>query len=196
MAKKMRAESADTYATEAEITDALKSLSPTDMSKVEQFASFRAWALAGRGLSVDGEDLLHEAMERTLSGKRRWSKRVEFVDHLIGAVRSISSHAAKKLQHAPVVSLSPPSLDSDDEERTPWWDLESMMPDPERIVSARLQLEEITATFANSERILLIVDGMETGMTGPEIQNDLQLSATEYNTAVKQMRRLARRKAG
>lgn len=196
MGKKKQPESADAYATEAEVTDALKSLSSAELARLEKFAGLRAWALAGLGLNVEGDDLLNEAVKRTLGGSRRWSKRVNLVEHLLGAIRSISSHSAKKLQGVTLVSTNPPSPESEDDEATPWWELDSRMPDPERVALARIELERLGAAFASNDTILLIIDGLETGMTGPEIQKDLQISATTYNSAVTQMRRVARRKAG
>src|SRR4051794_23521133 len=79
-----------------EVTDAIQALGDIDLERLQQFAYFQAKALAGFGAGINGTDLLQQSIERTLLGKRTWNTEVSFVQHLLGVIRSLASHTAKK----------------------------------------------------------------------------------------------------
>src|SRR5258706_8910781 len=85
---------ADEYATDEEVVATVRALSDADHIRVARVASFRARALAGSGLGHTADDLVQEAIARTLKGKRHWRKSVTFVTHLTKTIRSISNHHA------------------------------------------------------------------------------------------------------
>lgn len=185
-----------TYATEAEIEAAIRTLSKPDLYRLSCYAQFRAGALAALGLGISGPDLLQETLKRTLAGKRRWPKAVSFVDYLIWTMKSISSAEVKKVHGAGFTFIDGPRdvREAPEEDCEGCWQLPSRTPEPERIVAARQELERLKGLFSDDERVLLVIDGLAEGMTGPDIQKCLELSQTDYETIMKRLRRGARRK--
>jgi DNA-directed RNA polymerase specialized sigma24 family protein len=181
----------EAYATEDEVVVAIRALTAPQLYKLRRFGSMKAAALAGLGLGISEEDLMQEALRRTLSGARKWSKRVAFSDHLLGAIRSVASHAAKKAKGVALVPTDPLDADADD---PPSLELGSALPDSERLTGARRELQRIQDHFEDDERVLLIIEGLGTEMSGPEIQRDLGITQTEYETAMKRLRRWVRAK--
>lgn len=142
----------------------------------------------------DHEDLLGEAIADTLDPeKRRWNKEVSFVQHLIGAMRSISSHWREQFD------AGEPRLESElvrtSEEGDPLSPLDlvgSDAPGAERIVEAKRQLEEIEKAVAGDRIVQDILGGMRAEMSPSEIREVLGLTPTEYETAMKRFRRHVR----
>ena len=60
-----------------------------ELDRIAFYARGKAAALAALGLGVGGDDLLQEAMQRTVRGRRPWRKRVSLARHLIGVIASI-----------------------------------------------------------------------------------------------------------
>jgi hypothetical protein len=72
---------------------AIEGLSEADLLRLEKFARYRVKGVGRMALGRDHNDLLADAIADTLDPtKRRWNKAVTFVQHLLGAMRSISSH--------------------------------------------------------------------------------------------------------
>jgi hypothetical protein len=138
--------------------------------------------------------LLAQAVADTLDpDKRRWNKDVSFVTHLIGAMRSISSHWREQF-HA-----IEPRLESELVRTTEEGDLLSPLdlvgsdsPRADRIVEAKQELERIRQRVAGDRVVSDILDGMGAGMSPDDIREALGLSQTEYDTAVKRLRRHVR----
>jgi hypothetical protein len=166
---------------------------------------YSRWRVRGLGRKAAGRtemELLADAMNATLEGKRRWNKdKVDFVGHLIGAMRSISSHwrtQSKRVDEATLESdllqttpdgdvLSPFELASSEEPK-PDEELEAN----ERRLQAREQVEAMEKAFAGDHVISLLLSGLRGGMTPAEVRAELDLSQTEYDTATKRLRRRMR----
>jgi len=187
------------YATDAEVEAAIRTLSEADAMRLGRSAAFRARSLNGLGLGIDAKDLLQEAIVRTVSGgnatgpgARRWRKGVPFVKHLDQAMRSIASHARDALANATIVPASQEESDG----RTDGIALLSRIPDPERHSAAHEYLEKVSKKFAEDDLVGLVVEGLSTGMKGPEIQKDLGITETQFETAMTRLRRGVDRKGG
>lgn len=177
-------------ATDAEIEAAIRSLSEADALRLARFGGFRARALQANGLGIDGEDLLQEALVRTIDGRRHWKKGVTFVKHLIETMRSISNHSRDELKQYRAL---PDSADTPGKKGLDGV-LRSDLADAVELASVREDLARIEALFANDETISLIIEGLQTEMTGPEIQQQLGLTPTQYESAMTKLRRAARGK--
>ena len=64
-------------------------------------------------------------------------------------------------------------------------------PDADRNLEAKEQVEEIRATFAADPVVSVILDGMLEGMSPPDVRSELNLTQTEYETAMRRLRRKA-----
>lgn len=150
--------------------------------------------LGRRASGRNHEDLLNEAIADTLAPKkRRWNKNVSFVTHLIGAIRSISSHWKEQFD------TDEPRLESElvrtsekAESLSPLDLVGSDAPGARRAVEARQQLEQIEKMVAGDRVLSDILGGMRAEMSPNEIREALGLSQTEYETAMKRLRRHVR----
>lgn len=168
-------------ATDAEIEAAVRALRPSDLVRLGKIASFRARALASAGLGQNAEDLLQEAVKRTLAGERHWRKAIPFVTHLIATMRSIANHALEKLHGAVLVSTA-----ADEIQQLPG---ASQGSDPERMATARERLLQIRKRFDDDDEVGLVLESMADGMKGIDIQRDLGLTPQQYETIVLRLRR-------
>ncbi|HXM51474.1 MAG TPA: hypothetical protein VN956_26770 [Pyrinomonadaceae bacterium] len=135
-------------ATQEEIVAAVEALTPEDLSRLRGFAG---WRVAGMGRAAQGqdwEDLLRKAIVATYyEGGRRWNKdAVPFRQHLLGAMRSISSHERDQFDEREA------TLESDliytstaGDQVNPLATIESPGASPQRVLEAKEKVEEIEA---------------------------------------------------
>jgi DNA-directed RNA polymerase specialized sigma24 family protein len=84
------------YHDQAEVLAAFRALSAADMKRLMSSARFRMFSVRGRLPDLDAEDLLHEAMVKTLNGERRWRHGVSFMKHMTDCMRSIANNWLKR----------------------------------------------------------------------------------------------------
>jgi hypothetical protein len=188
-----KATPAEEYATDEEVVAAIRSLTDADGVRLRKVARFRARGLAGLGLGLSADDLLQEAIKRTLGGTRRWRKKVPFVMHLSKTIRSISSHAPDELKDGVVV---PASSGEDSDGRHDGVALVSLLVDPERAAAVLEQFTKLERKFTDDAEVALVLEGLASGMKGPEIQHDLQITETQYETIMTRLRRGVDREQG
>lgn len=171
--------------------------------------NYARWRVRGLGRKAAGRtetELLADAMNATLEGKRRWNKdKVDFVGHLVGAMRSISSHWRGQSKSADEATLESDLLRTteDGEVLRPFDLVPSEEPGPDEELEAnesqseaRTRVEAIENAFADDPVISLILDGLRQGMTPGKVRAELELSQTEYETAMNRLRRRMRAAAG
>src|ERR1017187_8382982 len=95
----------------------------------------RLYYMARRFDSRRHEDLLHEAIRRTLSGERRWRDGVEIFWHLYGCMRSIAWEWSKKRDENFILE---PESGTDDRDATFLKGISAAAPDPERLAASEL----------------------------------------------------------
>jgi len=134
---------------------------------------------------------LAEAITGTLAGNRRWNKSsVSIGGHLMGAMRSISTHWEEQFDpDEPRLESELTRVSPAGEVRSPLALIDSGTPNPERVLDAKQQVEEIERLFAEDTVASLIIQGFREGLSGPEVRAALGLSQTEYDTALKRIRR-------
>lgn len=135
------------------------------------------------------EDLLQEAISRTLSGERQWRDAVPIYWHLYQAMRSIAWDWSKKANENLIVA----SQYGDSGDETGFLArIEDTAPDPERQAAARLMLERIMETCGSDPIVLGLISGKLQGKTGPEIREELNLDEKDFSAAAQRLRRSAR----
>lgn len=180
-------------ASQAEVEDAVGGLSNADAVRLAKVGDGFARKLVAVGLGINGDDLLREAIKRTWAGKRNWKKnKVTFARHLIATMSSLASHAYDKVTGACAV----PALEDIDEAAINGVVVSSTDVDSRRRVAAQQQIDAIRAAFEGDDEVLLVLGGLAEGANGPEIQKDLGITPTEYETIMLRMRRGIDRKAG
>ncbi|PYN89995.1 MAG: hypothetical protein DMD87_03485 [Candidatus Rokuibacteriota bacterium] len=196
----------ESAATPAEITTAMEVLTAAALLRLRNYARWRVRGLGRKAAGRTETELLADAMNATLEGKRRWNKdKVDFVGHLVGAMRSISSHWRGQSKSADEATLESDLLRTteDGEVLRPFDLVPSEEPGPDEELEAnesqseaRTRVEAIENAFADDPVISLILDGLRQGMTPGKVRAELELSQTEYETAMNRLRRRMRAAAG
>ena len=185
----------DAIATIDEIEEAINKLTTAQNIKLKNYASFKIaqlkWGRKAKG--YNGEDLLFEAMTQIIEGRRGWRKnKVEFFWHLVGAIKSIASHFWDNSDDKIFFESELLITTESGETQSPIAKTPSLTNQEENL-AAKQQIEEIKKLFSGDSLVLEIIDGLEERMPGPEIQEVLDISQKEYETAMKRMRRKVRK---
>lgn len=178
-------------ATPEEVKEAIELLTTPQLNKIQNYAKKRIMVLGRRAMGRNYEDLLGEAITSALEGRRTWPKdSVDFMKFLIDAMRSISNNWLTSFKSGETFLESEVTIVTDDGNTlNPLHDAESSLSSPEDLLAAKQRIEQIEEFFQNDTIISLIIEGLCDGMSGPEIQRDLDISNTEYETAKRRMRR-------
>ncbi|NOJ46039.1 hypothetical protein [Bradyrhizobium archetypum] len=170
----------DETATPAEVADALRTMTSADRVRLERFARLRSAGLPG----WEWEDLLHEAIDRALSGLRKWPRSISMVEFMCGTIRSISGDIWREGRQKVNVSVTPIGPDMDSE-----IDVHDQRPGPEREVIARSMLTGIFRAFEDDSDALAVLKGLADALGPEEIQRRSDMNARRYASAQKRIRR-------
>jgi hypothetical protein len=184
------------YATREDVERAVDSLSPADEMRLEKFARYRMRGLGRKATGRDHEDLQREAITSTWIGSgdskegRRWRKsNITFVQHMLGAIRSISSHWKEAAEDDEAQLDSDLAFEGRDGEMlSPVENAPSNAPDQERSLAAKEQLGAIFRLFQNDDDAALVIEGIREDWSGPEIMERLGLPKNRYEAALKRIR--------
>lgn len=196
MAKKDREQSA---ASADDVLAAYERLSTADLVRLRAYAELRV-RIAGRAALGDREDLLNEALTRTLDGRRQWKKDISLTIFLIGVMRSISSndwiapfekYGKYVLRDADLVVREEDGLEDSVIEQA-----KSHVASPEDGALAnedaaiyRGAMESLKEHFAGDRSTLDVIDGIMAGFTGPEIKELAGIEQKEFESTMKALRR-------
>lgn len=189
----------------ADIKDAVEALTREDTERIRQSAQNRIyWIGPYAANGRDAEELVSEAYERILDGRRRWYKeRVDFTQYLIGVIRSIASewagyHERNRDENLPEFAQLESQLskiDDDGKEIPPFDHVVDTRPSVEQgLIRADREAEdealvrEIEARFANDDKATMIILGIEDGMDGPAIRAEFQISEQDYKATMRRIR--------
>ena len=185
---------AEAVATRDEVDQAIESLTPANLLKLNKFAAWRIRGLGRASLGRTHKDLLGEAMTSTLAGGdgtaegRRWNKNVDFVRHLSVAMRSISDHWKTRFDEQEAhLESELVTVDPDGQEISPLDNVRSRDPAADRLLIAKEEVGRILKMFEGDDDAILVLEGWVEGMTGPEIM-ELGFTKQRYEAAVKRIR--------
>lgn len=184
----------DAAPTGAELRAAIAALSTPQAAKLEAFAEGRVRRLGRKAAGLTAGELLSEAVTVTLAGSRKWNRaNVDLTGHLMGAMRSISSHWARDFdpEEHPVLESDLMKTTGEGDVLSPFELLAATEPDADRNLEAKEQVEEIRAAFITDPVVSVILDGMLEGMSPQDVRSELNLTQTEYETAMRRLRRKA-----
>lgn len=177
-------------ATPDQVVRAFADLSTREQQGLRQIARLRAMGLHHMGW----EDLLHEALYRTLAGKRRWPLDVNLVAFLAQTMRSVASEERDRAAFEPI-NLASDSGAQEDNDRG----ISEQTPDartPEALAAANSALRQIENLFADDPAAINILRGLGEGRTPNEIQTMSGMTETEYASTQKRIQRALARKFG
>ena len=151
---------------------ALAALSEEDLLRLRALARLRARSLPPGAMSWS--DLLHEAVLRALAGARPWPQGVPLLAFLAGAMRSLCDEQWRRHRRQDHLSALHGSGGADD---------------PERACAAAEVLAAIQRLFASDEAALKVITGLMSGMAAGEIRCHCDMTAVEYDTTRRRIRR-------
>jgi len=150
---------------------ALAALSEEDLLRLRAIAKLRARSLP-QGMSWS--DLLHEAVLRALTGARPWPPGVSLLAFLAGVMRSLCDEQWRRHRRQADLPTSHGSGEAHD---------------PERACAAAEVLAAIQRLFASDEAALKVIRGLISGMAAEEIRCHYDMTAVEYDTTRRRIRR-------
>ena len=178
---------AKTAAALEEVDAALQALTEADYGRLWSFAKARILRIGGAADGRNHEDLLAEAVRRTLDGQRRWYQRVNIVEHLFGAMRSVSSHWAET--YASEQRQGRDHLLDTLDARTDLPLAMSEAPNPERAIVASDLLRRVRQFFEDDPLADTIIAGWEDGLDGPTICEVAEIDSQTFQSKVRGIRR-------
>lgn len=166
----------DQFATPQQARAAIEKLSDTDHAKLMLIAKGFVKTRLPDNL-VSPEDLLHDAILKTLEGQRRWNRQVTIVRHLDRVMESDSGHeAGKRRTRGQVLSESEAASVT-----------HQSRPDHRLIVLE--ELDDALAPFADDQRALDLLHLKAEGYSPSEIQRELGMEKRQYDTTTRRIRR-------
>ena len=149
----------------------LRRLRPAEAVRLSELA--RVWARSV-GSGTEGAEILNEAVARVLEGRRRWPADLPIDVFFSEVMRSIAHEWRQRAWREPFLD-------------------DQTIPDVAVAPDDRAEIESVTAVVRRSlkdDPLPLRLFELELeGKTGFEIQRDLQLDATAYDTVRRRFRR-------
>jgi DNA-directed RNA polymerase specialized sigma24 family protein len=183
----LMAEASDTgFASREDGAEALSSLTEADLVRLKRFAQYRSAGLS----QLDWQDLLHEAIDRLLSGRRRWPRSVPFVLFMQQTIRSLAHDHWRRRVEGPTLTVA--DLDAAQHlafESAP--DLTT--PAPDRAIEARDSLREVYDLFSDDPLVLAVLNGFAENLAPAEIMSRTSLTTTAFASARRKIRRTVER---
>jgi DNA-directed RNA polymerase specialized sigma24 family protein len=151
---------------------ALAALSEEDLLRLRAIARLRARTPPPVGMSWS--DLLHEAVLRALTGARPWPPGVSLFAFLAGVMRSLCDEQWRRQRRQDHLPTPHDSGGTDN---------------PERACAAAEALAAIQRLFASDEAALKVITGLISGMAADDIRRHYDMTAVEYDTTRRRIRR-------
>jgi DNA-directed RNA polymerase specialized sigma24 family protein len=171
-----------------EVMAELVSLSRNHWLRLERYAQSRVGGLGRGSLSCDASALLCEAIFATCDGDRRWHKTsVDFFGHLIGVIRSKSSHLHKKSASNKTYLES--DVIGEGQAGSPVENSPSQSQNPEATLLANQAVERIESAVSERPLAWLIMEALRDGMNRAQTIKEFGITETEYDTNLRWLRR-------
>ena len=174
-----------------EIVAAYEALTRLELLRLELFAKWRVRGLGRFALGRGWDDLLGQAVADTYEGRRRWDKdAVDFTGHLVGAMRSISSHWRERFNpQEPLLESDVVHISHEGKISNPI--LEAVEPGEgaQRDLEVQEEVERLEAVIQQNSLAWLVLEGRRDGMSGPQICEALEITQNQYEAAMKWLRR-------
>lgn len=177
----------DEYASTEESRAAIATLSDDDYIKLMVIAAFFCRERCLRRDQLEPEELLGEAISRTLEGERKWRKnRVGIVRHLDRCMESISGHVVAKEMAKTQMGEAIFTEEFDQKTQSP---RTTQRADAETRIAAVDELERIRMLFVDSPTAFQVLQLKAEGHTESEITLKLGIGKKGYEAARKKIER-------
>ena len=188
------------YQTREEVEAAIAALSDVHRKNLRDAAAAHVWRFRLDRAEHNADDLLAEAITRTLEGRRRKRRPVVLAAHLIKTMESIASdwrrRAATRARSGFLVvrqSEYRRRLEQGGDFVDILRNAPSQEPDVERAMIAREEARAFLRHFVGDRAAILVATGKMWKMKGPQICLRFNLTPAEFAAAVKRIDRYAKR---
>jgi len=172
------------YFSPGEAAEAIARLDGKGKASLRKLArSYWKDRMSGPNAATEPDDLLQEAMVRTLQGTRRWRRSVTIMKHLIRTMESISWEAYRARSAQPhawseeaVEELNPGDRPDDSSQST-----------VVDVVLAREELAQIESRFENDQEALEVLRCRSIELSPSETCERLGIDRSRYNTVNKRI---------
>jgi CheY-like chemotaxis protein len=178
-----------------DVDRAIEALTPSELLRLQQFAAFRVRGLGRAARGRNGEDLLAEALLGTLIGAevtgkgRHWNKDVDFVQHLTGAMRSISSCWKRQFKEKEAYLISElPLHDAEEREGSPLDNVASGDPAADQRLIEKDEHDRVLTIFKADPEATQVLHGLLGSLKKNEIMSSYGLDERKYAAAMKRIR--------
>jgi CheY-like chemotaxis protein len=180
-----------------EVERRIEMLTIPELLKLRRFGDFRVRGIGRAARGRTGEDLLGEAILRTLIGAentqkgRHWNRDVDFLRHLAGAMQSICNCWKRQFNEIEAHFVSEfPVHDEEGQERSPLDNIASGHPPVDQCLIEKDEQSRVLSMFNDDHEAAQVLRGLLAGLTKSEIMlsYDLdknKLAATERRIRVK-----------
>jgi len=159
-----------------EILNAFRALTQIETRRLTGYARVKMISVRQRVFYADAEDLLQEALGKTLEGTRKWNRKVSFFQHLIGSMSSIAQNWCKKGSHETPLADEEPA-DPESSFSLDW------------SIDAQAYINQIRQMLEDKPVARKVLGVWMEGHTPAETQALLNISNEVYWAARKQIRR-------
>jgi len=180
-------------ASEAEVRSAIAALGAQKL-KLLTWGKTLLWTYGAFAEGREPEDLYQEALKRTWERKRKWKpKNCSFVEHLMGAMKSIASHLPEKygedVRNVPLRGSDLADSSGEDENLVdPIENVASNTLTPEEELAAKQALDRIEKLMEDDEEAFSVLVLLAQRKTEPEITEDLNLPRKSVHAAIERIR--------
>src|SRR6266853_2172417 len=180
-----------------EVDRAIEVLTSSELLRLQQYADFRVRGLGRAARGRTGEDLLGEALLRTLVGAeatqkgRHWNRDVDFVMHLTGAMQSISSSWKRQFTDREAYLISElPIHDAEGQEHSPLDNVASAHAAADQLLVEKDEKDQILTIFKDDPEATQMLLGLLHGLKKNELGLDKKkCAATEKRIRTKLLNR-------
>jgi CheY-like chemotaxis protein len=178
-----------------EVNRAINALTSAELLGLQQFGKSLIRVLGRAARGKDWEDLLGEALYRSLIGAgdphsgRHWNRKIPFVQHLAGAMRSIASVWKRQGREQNTYLISELAVcDSEGQEHSPLDNVPSLLAPIDQHLIEKANEDRILAMFEDNSLAASVARGWIDGLTKGEIMEKYALTRQRYAAIVKRIR--------
>ena len=188
-------DSLDRMATPEEVCQAFESLGEEEYLRLWKAAKY---CLLGSEYH-DPDELINEAICRTMRGERNWPKQVPFMAYLLKTFQGLGNDSRKSLQQSRTMQLD--GCVSDDTSVDDTLGLLGKVQSgaltniieieiaSERQARAKADADKIEAHFSQDHDVTWIILGLKDGISAAEIRDLSGMTQTQHETAKRRFRR-------
>lgn len=178
-----------------EVDRAIKALTSSELLRLQKFAKFRLRGLGRAARGRDWEDLLEEALYRTLIGAqdaqngRHWNKKVNFVQHLAWVISSIANVWKRQFKEKDTYLISELLIhDAEGQEYSPLDNVAATHASADQHLIEKGEQERVLGIFKDDPEATQLLHGLMDGLKKNEIMSIYGLDEKRYVAAQRRIR--------